>query len=161
MRSQGCLREALSGEWSECATLSCMFACRQWQDDCTAKRQGFTCSGANAHHQSGRVERRMRSLQDQGRSMLIHANHRWSAAIAAHLWPCAVRAANDSLNATPAARFDHDLSPLQVFTGTAADANHRHWNPIFCPAHVLAGPLQTAGIQDKWRERSTPGICLG
>ena len=138
-----------------------IFACRQWQDDCTAKRQGFTYSGVNAHHQSGRVERRIRSLQDQGRSMLIHANHRWSTAITAHLWPYAIRAANDSLNATPAARFKHDLSPLQVFSGTAVDVNHRHWNPIFCPAYVLTGPLQTTGIQDKWRERSTPGIYLG
>jgi len=93
--------------------------------------------------------------------MLIHANHRWSTAITAHLWPYAIRAANDSLNATPAARFAHDLSPLQVFTGTSVDVNHRHWNPIFCPAYVLTGPLQTTGIQDKWRERSTPGIYLG
>ena len=52
-------------------------------------------------------------------------------------------------------------SPLQVFTATSVDVNHRHWNPIFCPAYVLTGPLQTTGIQDKWRERSTPGICLG
>jgi len=144
-----------------CHTDNGIFACCQWQDDCTAKMQGFTCSGVNVHHQSGRVKTRMRSLQDQGRSMLIHANHRWPTTITAHLWPCAVRAANDSLNATPAARFAHDLSPLQVFAGTSVDVNHRHWNPIFCPACVLAGPLQTAGIQDKWRERSTPGIYLG
>jgi len=54
-----------------------------------------------------------------------------------------------------------DLSPPQVFTGTSVDVNHWHWNPIFCPAYVLTGPLQTTGIQDKWRERSTPGIYLG
>ena len=138
-----------------------IFACRQWQDDCNGKSQGFTYSGVNAHHQSGRVERRIRSLQDQARSMMIHANHRWPTAVTAHLWPYAVRAANDSLNSTPSARFQHERSPSQVFTTTSVDINQKHWNPMFCPAYVLSGPLQTTGIQDKWRERSTPGIYLG
>jgi len=144
-----------------CHTDNGVFACRQWQAACDDKNQGFTCSRANAHHQSGRVKRRMRSLQDQGRSMLIHDNHSWPTAIAAHLSPCDVHAAKDSLNATPAAWFVHEKSPLQVFTATSVDVNHRHWNPIFCAAYVLAGPLQTTGIQDKWRERSTPGVHLG
>ena len=117
--------------------------------------------GVNAHHQSGGVERRICSLQEQARSMLIHANHRWPMAITAHLWPYAIRAANDALNATPLARFHHERSPSQVFSTSSVDVNHRHWNPIFCLACVLNGSLQTSGIHDKWRERSTPGVYLG
>ena len=120
-----------------CTRPPCRNPFRQRQEDCDSKRQGFTYSGVNAHHQSGWVERRMGSLQEQARSMLIHANHRWPTAITVHSWPCAVRAANDHLNSTASARFKHERSPIQMFMGSSVDINPAHW----CTALKATGLL--------------------
>jgi hypothetical protein len=39
--------------------------------------QTITFCGVNAHFQNAVAERRIRALQDQARTMLIHAQHRW------------------------------------------------------------------------------------
>jgi hypothetical protein len=57
--------------------------------------QTITFCGVNANFQDGVDKRRIRSLQDQARTMLIHAQHRWLTAIDAHLWPYALRTANE------------------------------------------------------------------
>ncbi len=57
--------------------------------------------GVNAHFQNGVAERRIWSLQDQTRTMLIYAQHRWPTAIDAHLWPYALRTANEVFNNAP------------------------------------------------------------
>jgi hypothetical protein len=56
------------------------------------EREGQTISfcGVNAHFQNAVAERRIRHLQDQARTMLIHAQGRWPEAIDAHLWPYAL-----------------------------------------------------------------------
>ena len=58
-----------------------------------------------------------------GCTMLIHANHRWTDAITANLWPYAVRTASDMLNNTPCARHGHNHTPMQIFTKTRVDPN--------------------------------------
>ncbi len=138
-----------------------IFAAAQWKSHCDENQQTTSFAGVNAHHQTGRVERKIRSLQEQARSMLIFAHHRWPSAITANLWPYAVRAANDALNATPSTRFQYERSPIQVFSGSDIDINHRDWTHVFCPAYVLSEPLQSGSFQNKWRERSTPGMYLG
>jgi hypothetical protein len=60
--------------------------------------QTISYAGVNAHHQNGHAEGKIRDLQAMGRAMLLHAAHRWPAAITANLWPYAVRMANDSIN---------------------------------------------------------------
>ena len=67
-----------------------IFACKAWQEHCGASHKGFTYAGVNAHHQNGRVERYIRSLQELARCTLVHAHHRWPSAITANLWPYAV-----------------------------------------------------------------------
>ena len=76
--------------------------------------------------------------------MLIHANHRWPEAITANLWPYAIRAANDSLNATPCARHKFKSTPLQIFSRTDVDVNPKHWIPFGSPVYVLENKLQAA-----------------
>ncbi|KAI2498353.1 hypothetical protein MHU86_16164 [Fragilaria crotonensis] len=79
--------------------------------------QTITFCGVNAHFQNAVAERRIRTLQDQARTMLIHAQHRWPKAIDAHLWPYALRVANEIHNSTPTiGRVDHK-SPLSCLQG--------------------------------------------
>ena len=64
-------------------------------------RQTISFCAVNAHHQNGRAEKRIRELRENGRTQLLHAISRWPAAITVHLWPYAVRNANDIRNRMP------------------------------------------------------------
>ena len=138
-----------------------IFAAGGWREHCANRHQSLSFAGVNSHHQNGRCERRIRSLQEQARCTLIHAHHRWPTAVTAHLWPYAVRYANDSLNNTPCERLQFKMTPLQEFARSKIDANPIHWHPLFCPVYILSRALQTGSPHNKWRERSTPGVYLG
>lgn len=112
-----------------------IFACKQWKNSCSELHQGLTFAGVNAHHQNGRAERKIRSLQDLTRCNLIHAHHRWPDAITANLWPYALRMACDSLNATPSSHHKHKLSPINSFSRSDVDVNPKHWQPFGCPIY--------------------------
>ena len=81
------------------------FAERTFMDHCKQNGQTISFSGVNAHWQNGIAEKRIRDLQDQARTMLVHAQYRWKAAVNAHLWPYAIRMANDVHMYTPLNRF--------------------------------------------------------
>ncbi|KAI2511676.1 hypothetical protein MHU86_2742 [Fragilaria crotonensis] len=79
--------------------------------------QTITFCGVNAHFQNAVAERRIRTLQDQARTMLIHAQHRWPKAIDAHLWPYALRVANEVHNSTPTIGREDHKSPFELLQG--------------------------------------------
>jgi GAG-pre-integrase domain len=115
--------------------------------------QTISYAGVNAHHQNGHAEGKIRDLQAMGRAMLLHAAHRWPAAVTANLWPYAVRMANDSINAAP--QVDSGLSPMERFTQVDVAPRVRNSHTFGCPVYVLDATLQTAGGQiEKWKERS-------
>jgi hypothetical protein len=106
-----------------------IFAANAWKQSCIDKGQALTFAGVGAHHQNGIAERRIRLLQDMARTMLIHAHSRWPEAITTHLWPYAVRMANDALNATPNIKIQEKVS-------------QRHFSQI----QNLLHPTQNIGI---------------
>ena len=77
------------------------FADKGFVNHATSQRQLITYCGVNAHFQNGIAENRIRDLQEQATTVLLHAETKWPKAISANLWPYALRMANDSLNATP------------------------------------------------------------
>ncbi|KAI2501363.1 hypothetical protein MHU86_13099 [Fragilaria crotonensis] len=102
--------------------------------------QTITFCGVNAHFQNAVAERRIRTLQDQARTMLIHAQHRWPKAIDAHLWPYALRVANEIHNSTPTiGRVDHK-SPFELFARSE---------------------MQSGQKLPKWEVRARMGVYLG
>jgi hypothetical protein len=56
-----------------------IFAGKQWLDSCRDSHQGVTFAGVDSHHQNGRTERKIQSLQELGRCQLLHAAHRWES----------------------------------------------------------------------------------
>lgn len=138
-----------------------IFSAKQWLDDCRDSHQGVTFAGVDSHHQNGRAERKIQSLQELGRCQLLHAAQRWESAVTAHLWPYAVRHAASILNETPCERLGFRTTPTQVFSRTAVEPNTTHWHPLFCPSYVLAQPLRAGDPYDKWKARAAPGIYLG
>jgi len=139
-----------------------VFRAKAWMDDCREKGQGMSFAGVDAHHQNGRAEARIRRLQELTRSTLLHAKRKWPQEISSHLWPYALRMANDSINATPSRKDPQERSPDQLFSGTEVETNPKHWIHFGSPVYVLEASLRgSTRVHHKWKERSKVGIYLG
>ena len=123
--------------------------------------QTITFCGVNAHFQNAVAERRIRTLQDQARTMLLHAQHRWPKAIDAHLWPYALRVANEVHNSTPTIGREDHKSPFELFARSEVTPNLTHFQPFGCPTFVLDNKMQSGKKLPKWEVRSRMGIYLG
>ena len=138
-----------------------IFKANKWMESCRRQDQSLTFAGVNAHHQNGMAERRIRSLQELTRAMLIHAHKKWPAAISPNLWPYALRMANDNLNETPNMMDESRRSPLQMFSNSMVQCNVKHAKTFGCPCYVLDNSLQSGTIFHKWNQRSRVGIYIG
>ena len=138
-----------------------IFRANKWVESCRENRQPLTFAGVNAHHQNGLAERRIRSLQEMTRAMLIHANKKWNKAITPNLWPYAMRMANDIMNETPNMQDIHKRTSEQLFSATIVQHNVKHQKTFGCPVYVLDSKLQSGNIFHKWNARSKVGIYLG
>ena len=123
--------------------------------------QTITFCGVNAHFQNSVAERRIRTLQDQARTMLIHAQHRWPKAIDAHLWPYALRMANEVHNSTPTIGREDHKSPFELFARSEVTPNLNHFQPFGCPVFVLDNKMQSGQKLPKWEVRTRMGVYLG
>ncbi len=139
-----------------------IFKAYAWVMACRNKGQALTFAGVNAHHQNGIAERKIRSLQELARTMLLHANNRWPKAVTANLWPYAIRMANDVLNETPNLKDKSKRTAQQIFSNTNVQVNPKHWKPFGCPVYVLDSKIQGgSGIFHKWKSRAKVGVYLG
>lgn len=139
-----------------------IFRAREWQDDCKKQGQGLTFTGVDSHHENGRAEARIRRLQEMTRTILSHAKRKWPHEINVHLWPYAMRTANDSINATPNMADKQKRSPEQLFSGSEVATNPKHWVHFGCPVFVLDQALRgSTKIFNKWRDRASVRIYLG
>ena len=137
-----------------------IFKASKWVNDCKWRQQSLTFAGVNAHHSNGRAERRIRLLLDLARSMMIHADRRWGGGIMIHLWPYALRMANDSVNYTPNMQDEFKRAPANIMLNTHVQMNIKHWLPFGYPAYVLKKKLQDdKRIFHKWKIRSRIGSC--
>lgn len=129
------------------------FAKKVWKEDIERKFQTLTFSGVGAHHQNGRAEKRIRDLQDQARTSLIHANKLWPDAISVELWPYELRHANDCFNMTPFS--------TEKFSKTKIRPDFKQIHPFGCPAYALDGRIQSGKKAKKWQVRARVAIYLG
>lgn len=137
-----------------------VFADNKFRTACRAANQTISFCGVNAHHQSGRAEKRIRDLRDSARSMLILAKHNWPAAITAHLWPFALIYA--SILRASTLREGEKRTPLQKFLDTNATPDITQFHTFGCPVYNLDPDLQSGNSQKhKWCDRSRIGIFLG
>ena len=139
-----------------------IFKAKKWMEECHQQKQNLIFAGVNAHHQNGIAKQRICKLQETTRAMLIHASKQWPGVVTIHLWPYAMRMANQAYNATPLLSHTEKQSPNKIFDNSAVDLNQKHWKPFGCPAYVLKAELQgTTGIHPKWDARSRASIYLG
>ena len=122
--------------------------------------QRVTHCGVNAHDfQNGIAERRIKDLQDRGRTMMVHAKHNWPDAIEPWMWPFANhRLANEAHNCTPVRE---DLSSITLYSQSRVLPNLNRLHPFGCPVYVLNEKMQSDKKGPKWDERAKCGIYLG
>ena len=137
------------------------FAEADFVSDAQKLGQSLKYCGVNAHFQNAVAERRIRLLQDQARTMLLHAKHRWRDAIETSLWPYALRVANEVHNSTPDITRTDGKSPISMFTSSDIMPNLDHFKPFGCPVYVLDNAMQSGKKISKWEIRSRMGVYLG
>ena len=138
-----------------------IFRANLWRQACSSSGQALSFAGVNAHHQNGIAERRIRTLQDSTRTMLMHSKHRWNDAIDTHLWPFALKEANAINNDTPLLHRRDSKSATHLFTGLEVHIQSKHQHPFGCPIYVLDSKLQEDKPFGKWKQRSRMGVYLG
>jgi hypothetical protein len=105
-----------------------------WWNDAIKQGQRMTMCGVNAYHQNGKVERRVRQLQDLSRTSLLHAIHMWPQAANTFLWPYAVRKAADNINNIPSS--GAGTSPTARFSGVSYDPDVEMKHTFGCPMYI-------------------------
>ena len=122
--------------------------------------QEITYCGVGAHHQNGAVERAIKDLTLITRTLLLHAKRHWPEMITTMLWPMALKAAEERLNALS---LDADGStPLSKWSNTDCQIFAKDYHTWGCPVFVLDGRLQSdpKGVP-KWEPRARVGIFMG
>ena len=107
---------------------------------------GMTTMDLDAH-----AEKRIRDLQDQARTVLMHAQRRWPEAITVHLCPYALKCVEELLQVVPR---EDGKSPLEVYAGKDHQPALKDFHPFGCPVYVLDKQQQQTGHMPKWKERS-------
>ena len=135
------------------------FADNLFRNDVAEKGQTISYCGVNAHWQNGIAEKRIRDLTDQARTILLFAQSRWPGAVSTHLWPYALRAANDSLNNSP--RLQDKVIPSEAFTKQKTTMKVRQQHTFGCPVFALNNKLQGGKYLSRWSSHARIGIYLG
>eukprot|EP00978_Attheya_sp_CCMP212_P031934 scaffold122559_cov58-Attheya_sp.AAC.4 len=136
------------------------FADNLFRNDVTEKGQTISyCRVNHAHWQNGIAEKRIRDLTDQACTILLFAQSRWPGAVSTHLWPYALRAANDSLNNAP--RLQDKVIPIETFTKQKTTMKVRQQHTFGCPVFTLNSKLQGGKYLSCWSSHARVGIYLG
>ena len=136
-----------------------LFRSKPFQEALHQRGQTITFTGVGAHHQNGIAEKRIGDLTRRATTLLLHAQRRWPDAITTHLWPYALRCANESRNTYPTKT--NDMSPLNRFSKTTNKPSYRHQHHFGCPVYVLQKNIQDGQKPRKWEDRTRIGINLG
>ena len=134
-----CLAEQRSMKIRHCHADNRQFADNAFITDCNMKQQNLLYCRVNAHFLNGIVERCIRDLQEQTRTLMLYAMNKWKKMVLICLWPYAMRHANKVTNATP--RKGEELSPLEKFSGVQVAPKLRHFHAFGCPTYVLDNAL--------------------
>lgn len=133
------------------------FVDNAWTMHAKEMNQQMTLCGVNAHHQNGRVEKRIRDLQDLSRSSILHALNLWPDAITINLWPYALRKSAHDLNHIK--RKGTDKSPMERFSGTDIMFNIKYFHTFGCPMYVLTNTGNN--MSPKWKTRARLAVYVG
>jgi hypothetical protein len=108
------------------------------------------CS-VNTHHQNGKVERKIRHLQDLARSSIIQQLEIGQMLLTYSCGHMLCEAA-EALNHIP--HPTKTLSPIELFSNTNVSPNLAHKHTFGCPMYKLDHRLQSGHKISKWDART-------
>ena len=120
-------------------------------------KQTISFCGAYAHFQNGKVEKRIRDLQDDTRTVLLHYVAKWPTTSSVNLWGNALHYVTDLRNCIPQ---DHHLSPIEMFTGVKVRPRLNTFHIFECPVYPLSTALQNGKKIAKWDPRCKLGMYV-
>jgi hypothetical protein len=123
------------------------FADNVFLTDIQKKEQGLRFCGVNHHGQNPFAEKRIRDLQEQARTNLLHAQKRWPKAISPHLWPYSLRTTSSVDNVVPCQK--DGKTPIELFSGTRISPQLRNFHHFGCPVYQLNSNLATGKSLNK------------
>jgi hypothetical protein len=123
------------------------------------QQQNISFCGVNAHFQNGIAEKRIRDLQEQSLTMLLHAKSRWPKVVSIHFWPYALKSSNHLRQVTPDK--EDGTSALERFTGAEVAVNLKDCHTPLCPVSALNSALTSGNPIPKWDNICRLGINLG
>ena len=135
------------------------FADMGFVHDCQKQYQGITYCRVNAHFQNGIAEKKIRDLQEQTRTLMLHAVHKWSSMLSVHLWPYGLHTVNDIHNST--LHKGSNVPPIELFSGVEVRPKRKHYHAFGCPTYILNKNLQAQMNLPKWQSRARFGVYLG
>jgi len=135
------------------------FADNAFKQSCEQSGQRLTFCGVNAHFQNGIAERAIRDLSESARKQLLHARHRWPAAVHVALWPYALRNAALLHNNLPT--LEDGTSRLELFSSIRVGGKMAHHHTFACPVFALQNALAVGSTIPKWSPRARLGLNLG
>ena len=90
---------------------------------------------------------------------MLHAQHRWPAAIHLALWPYALRYATYLHNTLPV--LDDGTCRLELFSSIHVGMKLKHMHTFGCPVFALQNELSSGGTIPHWSPCTRLGINLG
>jgi len=118
-----------------------------------ASHDDETIKAGNVHtdtsdFQNGIAEKAIRDLRESARKQLLHAHHRWPAAIHLALWPYALRYATYLHNTLPV--LDDGTSRLEMFRSIRVGMKLGHMHTFGCPVFTLQNKLSSGKMIPHW-----------
>ena len=126
------------------------FADKGFINNCHLNNQRLTFCGVNVHFKNGIAEKRIRDLQEATRTSLLYALHKWPHMLSVHLWPYAMRTANEIMISTPTKY--SDKPPQELVSGVNVLPKIKHFHTFAFPIYVLDNALQGQHYLPKWNE---------
>ena len=120
-------------------------------------KQTISFCGAYAHFQNGKVEKRIRDLQDDARTVMLHSVAKWPTASSVHLWGNALHYVSDLRNNIPQ---NHYSSPIEMLTGVKVRPRLNTFHTFGYPVYQLSTALQNGKKIPKWDQRCKLGLYL-
>ena len=135
------------------------FADKGFINNCHLNNQHLTYCGVNTHFQNGIAEKRIRDLQEATRTSLLYALHKWPRMLSVHLWPYAMRTANEIMISTPTTY--SEKSPQELFSSVNVLPKIKHFHTSACPTYILDNALRGQHYLPKWKACARLGVYLG
>ena len=120
-------------------------------------KQTISFYGAYAHFQNGKVEKRVRDLQDNARTVILHSIAKWPTTSSVHLWGYALHYVADLRNNIPQ---NHHLSPIEMLTGVKVRPRFNTFHTFGCHVYQLSTALQNGKKIPKCDPRCNLGLDL-